>query len=239
MKRGLEQLTYYDIFGYLLPGAVVVAAALVAAGALFTDVNIAFGRQSVTEGLAEGIAFALSAYIVGHLVQVPGRTLVQRWMRRCKWGGEDPSHLFLKPEDEHFCQQFKMGLRNILAEKFDVPRDGYEDEAFDTCRTYLTQRNIRRRVEPLYGLYAFSRGLFVAAPLAAACLAVAAGAYFTDGDTEEAWLCLAGMVLSLCAIPAFWYRLGTFREDFVDSVYRGFYVAMKRFDMKDIPSDDT
>jgi hypothetical protein len=222
MARIFEQLNFYDIFGYLMPGAVVAGCALLLVDAAFPDVAVDLGATSAGEWV--GLVFL--AYLAGHIVQAVARH-VEQAINRVRWGGW-PSDAFLRPDNHRFTPEFKDSLRKVIGDQYALPETAFSREAFAICYSYVIQKGIRRRVEPFLGLCGLSRGMIVASAIAALLLAGGAAAHAVHGDaTKDIALFAAGAAAALLAALVFVERLADFSERFAEAVYRDFYVAHK------------
>jgi len=222
MNRILEQLNFYDIFGYLVPGAVALGAALVGVVALYPDVGIDFTSPS----LWSASGFVVMSYLVGHVVQALAKQL-EPSLKRWRWGGSWPSELYLQRDTPESRPAFVDSLLCILRDDFDLGPEPHPADAFAICYSYVIQHGIRRRVEVFLGFLGLSRGMIVASITAAALLGSASGVHFATGGGHAAWLSLAAALVCLAAVPVFCYRFFTFSERFAEAVYRDFFVAVK------------
>jgi hypothetical protein len=158
MARVFEQLNFYDIFGYLIPGAVVVGCALLLVDATFPDTTSDLGGVSGVE--LTGLLFL--AYLVGHIVQAVARR-IEPPLNAIMWGGW-PSEALLRPDDKRFTTEFKIALRKLVADRYAIPDKASAGDVFAICYSYVIQNGIRRRVEAFLGLSGLSRGWWSPAP---------------------------------------------------------------------------
>ena len=107
MARVFEQLNFYDIFGYLMPGAVVVGCALLLVDATFPDATSDLSAASGAE--LTGLLFL--AYLVGHIVQAVARR-IEPPLNAIMWGGW-PSEALLRPDDKRFTTEFDVHYVNL------------------------------------------------------------------------------------------------------------------------------
>jgi len=222
MARVFEQLNFYDIFGYLMPGAVVVGCALLLVDATFPDATLDLRGASAVE--LTGLLFL--AYLVGHIVQVGARR-IELTVNRMMWRGW-PSEALLRPEDKRFTAEFKTALTKLVADRYALPETADHRDVFAICYSYVIQNGIRRRVEAFLGLCGLSRGMVVASTVAALFLAGGAGAQVFHGQpTKDIALYAGGAATAAVAALAFVDRLTDFSQRFAEAVYRDFYVAHK------------
>jgi hypothetical protein len=127
MARVFEQLNFYDIFGYIMPGAVVVGCALLLVSATFPDATSDLSGASAVE--VTGLLFL--AYLVGHIVQVPAGRIEQA-LNRMLWRGW-PSEALLRPDDKRFTPEFKTALRRLVADRYALPETANSGDIFAVC----------------------------------------------------------------------------------------------------------
>jgi hypothetical protein len=220
MARVFEQLNFYDIFGYLMPGAVVVGCALLLVDATFPDATFDLSAASGAE--LTGLLFL--AYLVGHIVQAVGRR-IEPPLNAIMWDGW-PSEALLRPDDKRFTVEFKTALRRLVADRYTLAETASAADIFAVCYSYVIQNGIRRRVEAFLGLSGLSRGMIVASIAAALLLGTGAGARVYHGDpTKDIALYAGGAATAAVAALAFVDRLVDFSQRFAEAVYRDFYVA--------------
>lgn len=221
MSRILDQLNFFDFFGYLLPGAVVLAAGLVLIGAVFPDLGIDLTGAS----LVQALGFLVLAYLVGHAVQTFAHW-PQRWLCAAKWSGRQPSVALLEDDESTLTPAFRTALKEVVHRRYGLT-DPTPDDVFAISYSYLIQHGIRRRAEAFLGLFALSRGMVVAAAAVALLLAAAGGVYFADDQAAKGWAALAGALSGAALALVFWTRAASFSLDFAQAVYRDFFVAAK------------
>ena len=220
MARVFEQLNFYDIFGYLMPGAVVVGCALLLVDATFPDATSDLSAASGAE--LTGLLFL--AYLVGHIVQAIARR-IEPPLNAIIWDGW-PSEALLRPDDKRFTAEFKTALRKLVADRYALTETAGHGDVFAICYSYVIQNGIRRRVEAFLGLCGLSRGMVVASMVAALLLAGGAGAHVFHGEpTKDIALYAGGAAAAALATLAFVDRLADFSQRFAEAVYRDFYVA--------------
>jgi hypothetical protein len=205
-------LNFYDIFGYIFPGAIIVGASAVLASALFKGIDLDADHIST----AEWALFPFVSYLVGIANQAFGGRFESAANRRI-WG-EWPSKAFMGENSSRYSPAFRDRLRKIVADAYQLPEKDFDRDGFWLCYSYVVQNGVGRRAEAFLGMSALSRGLIVACLLGAIALVLAAVA-----DTALPPL-LAAAVL-LLAMPAFFDRWKRSTSSFADAVYRDFYVA--------------
>ena len=233
MARVFEQLNFYDIFGYLMPGAVVVGCALLLVDATFPDATSDLSAASGVE--LTGLLFL--SYLVGHIVQAVAHR-IEPPINAIMWGGW-PSEALLRPDDKRFTTEFKTALRRLIADRYALPGTAGHGDVFAICYSYVIQNGIRRRVEAFLGLCGLSRGMVVASMVAALFLTGGAGAHVFHGeDTKDIALYAGGAAAATLAVVAFLDRLVDFSERFAEAVYRDFYVAHQGTTQERVASGD-
>ena len=202
----IKQFNFYDIYGYLLPGTLLLA--------LFW---LPFGIMSNTwpnQDLSKTVFLAVAAYILGHLIQSIANSMVPSKLMDEKMQLRFPSELYLDKTSSKFSDDFKARLRDQVGDflKLDlrVEADGSgKDEtsktrqaAFFQARTYLLSKKSAHYVEQFEGLYALMRGLFCS---------FLAGAFYLAGwglsfhrDHYSVWTVI-GILLAAAVLGALWF----------------------------------
>ena len=156
----MSQFNVYDIFGYLLPGSVVVGVVLFVFWP-FADLD---GMSS----LADGLAMLLGCYVLGHIL----RATIGQYVKSIK-----PSRQLLSPASTIFSAPQKERIIRALNTSFSLglpaqPDGDQQQEAFSLAYAAIVQNDVAGYV-PLYNsLYALYRGLLAASMLASIILAV-------------------------------------------------------------------
>ena len=167
----MSQFNVYDIFGYLLPGAVVVGVLLF----VFSP----FDDLSSAGSFGGGLAMLLACYVAGHLLHA---TVGQRI------SAVRPSAELLSPDCFEFSPQQKTTITRALNSTFelDLPSDPNEEQqqaAFDLAYATVIQHDAAGYV-PLYNsLHALYLGLLAASRVSFVVLAVDL-AYFLGRSFE-------------------------------------------------------
>ncbi len=150
----MNQFNVYDIFGYLLPGALVVIVSLVA----FSQ----YVSISLQPTLGESAILVVVCYIVGHFVRASVADRIK---------GLKPSAEILAPDDRTFPDEIKTRIIESLAGVFSVSQTSHPDLAkeqqyyFDLAYALIVQKNAAGYTPIYNSLYALYRGLLAASGL--------------------------------------------------------------------------
>lgn len=149
----IERLNFYDVYGYLLPGATLIAL-------LFVPF-LATGSDIPSLEWSSALAGVIFGYVVGHLLQILSRTGFKE--------PPQPSRTLLRSPDG-FPVKFRSQLTTLFSEDFglDVSDDKELDLAFEACRYALQSKDVPSYAEQFQGLYALLRGLVAASVIASA-----------------------------------------------------------------------
>lgn len=163
----IERFNFYDVYGYLIPGLVLVLT-LTLPFAITGRYHLAAGEWPA---LIIGVVIA---YIVGHLVQSMATTAIpsSRDHKREKW--KYPSALMLNPNDTTFSGEVKtqieksirswFGLEVKVSQESSPEIGGIRQDAFYLCRRVVNE--VSNYAEQFEGLYTMMRGVTVALWLA-------------------------------------------------------------------------
>lgn len=202
----IKQFNFYDIYGYLLPGTLLLALFWLPFGIL--------SNSWPNQDLSKTVFLAAAAYILGHLIQSIANSLVPSKLKDEKMQLRFPSELYLDKTSSKFSDDFKARLRDQVKDflKLDlrVEADGSgKDEisktrqaAFFQARTYLLSKKSAHYVEQFEGLYALMRGLFCS---------FLAGAFYLAGwglsfHRELCWArTVIGILLAVAVVGALWF----------------------------------
>jgi uncharacterized membrane protein YfcA len=159
----IKQFNFFDIYGNLLPGMLLVGLLWIPFGVL---TNI-WPDQDLSKALFLGVL----AYIVGHLIQTVALSVVPSKVTDKAKHKRSPSDLLLDASDKKFAQELKEKLAAQVTKLFgidlEITKDGdgendiskKRQDAFFQARTYLITKNVARYAEQFEGLYAMMRGL--------------------------------------------------------------------------------
>lgn len=161
----IKQFNFYDIYGYLLPGTLLLALFWLPFGIL--------SNKWPNQDLSKTVFLAAAAYILGHLIQSIASSMVPSKLKDENMRLRFPSDLYLDKTNSKFSDDFKARLReqvkDFLGLDLRVDTDGLggkdvtsttRQDAFFQARTYLLSKKSAHYVEQFEGLYALMRGLF-------------------------------------------------------------------------------
>ena len=159
------QVTLYDIFGYLVPGAITLAALTILYWSAFE--SIPFQIKSISA--LEWTILAVVSYLFGHLIQAIANHLVKFW----------PSTVKLVLKDGEACSLSKVLLDRAIARSQEIlglPKDSVlsSSEVWDAC-DHFTMQKCKTDTRDVY-VYreGFYRGIFVSMALLGISLIVRA-----------------------------------------------------------------
>lgn len=176
----IEKFNFYDIYGYFLPGAVVL---------LLFWLPVGIVQHKWPSGdWTSALLGAVLAYVTGVLLQTFADRVFPSRVERVT--GDDPrdrypSQKLLDPYDRDYggmqlSDTVKKGLPNLVQEKFgidpadlgvnqpaDKAKDRARNDAFLLARHYLVTAKEASYVEQYEGMYALTRGIAAAFAVAA------------------------------------------------------------------------
>jgi biotin transporter BioY len=159
----IKQFNFYDIYGYLLPGMLLL-------GLFWLPFGV-FTQTWPDEDISKALFLAALAYIVGHLLQIVANSVVPSKVTDSAERERYPSDMLLDQSNRRFSKQVKEKLSGQVKDLFGLALeitmdcDGKNDisknrqTAFFQVRSYLTVKNHARYAEQFQGLYALMRGL--------------------------------------------------------------------------------
>ena len=192
----IERFNFYDVYGYLLPGVLLLAMLQLPYAAVTGD-------WMLPDGVASALLAVAVSYVTGHLIQVAGRDLVPSALKRPDGSRRYPSAYVLDKDGalggrlredvaERILALFSLEVREERSP--DAGRD--RQDAFLRCRARLVQLERARYLEQFQGLYTMMRGLFTASVLATAW----ACGWFLGG--VPAWFMVTIFALAFCGLLA-------------------------------------
>ncbi len=143
----IDRFNFYDLYGYLLPGLVLVAV-------LGLPPMMSLDELPSTE-IASALLAAVVGYVVGHLAHAFGRVLFQE---------ERP----FRASVEALPDPDKERLGQLLAKARGRPIAITDKSVFDICRRVLQDHKRGQLADQFQGMYALTRGLCLAFLAAAA-----------------------------------------------------------------------
>jgi hypothetical protein len=170
----IKNFNFYDIYGYLIPGLVVL-------GVFWLPFGLTTGAWPAQEWSSALIVVVL-AYVVGHVLQTFTHTALPD-----RFDGRFPSDKLLDAEDKRFTDEFKEVLCRKISRVFGLEAEYEPDEtskkgkgammrdgergrgiAFFLCRSAIMQCRAGGYAEQAQGMYVLTRGLSAALALGAA-----------------------------------------------------------------------
>jgi len=149
----IGKFNFYDIYGYFLPGLLLLTLLYVPWGLVHRFVPAGGELSSALIGIP-------LAYIVGQVVQA----FALRAFPSTRKQGRYPSDMILDETDKTFSPSFKLNLAQRVEESFDLNVSSVEEraDAFFLCRSSLIKRDGVSYGEQFEGMYALMRGLMAA-----------------------------------------------------------------------------
>jgi hypothetical protein len=207
----IKQFNFYDIYGYLLPGLLLL-------GLLWLPVGVITSSWP-DQDLSKALFLGALAYIVGHLIQTVASPLVPSKLTDSNHHLRAPSDLVLDRSNSFFSSSFKIrlavqvatlfGLDLAIAEDADGSGQvsGARQVAFFQARSYLIAKKAANYVEQFEGLYAMMRGLGCSFCVGAAYIAGWALAFHRSCRfVSIALAILTASALALTLLSVWWHK---------------------------------
>jgi len=161
----IKQFNFYDIYGYLLPGMLLL-------GVLWAPVGL-ITHLPPSKDLSDTVLVAALAYIAGHLVRVVSASVVPSTIIDSRLQRRVMSDYLLDKSntDAKWAPNFKVCLQRQVQELFNISleldKDGdganeiskNRNTAFFQARSYLIAKDSAAYVEQFEGMYSMMRGL--------------------------------------------------------------------------------
>lgn len=161
----IDKFNFYDLYGYLLPGAALLFL-------LWLPFGLVKNSLPSTEWSSAIIGAAL-AYIAGYLVQTVSTRVIPSWEKIRADGHEGfPSDVALDQDDKGLSPEVKSRLAELIKTKFklvvgvdkpgkdvDKALDAVRQDAFREARHVLIRAKEVSYAEQFQGLYTMSRNL--------------------------------------------------------------------------------
>jgi len=207
----IERFNFFDIYGYLFPGGLLL-------GLLWVPFGLLLGRWP-SAGWVSAIVGLVVAYMVGHILRVLSDVTFQSKFRDGADKLRYPSDLLLD-ENADSVLPVRLGLlkyrveaqvRQQFAMEMNVNAPWNEDLgrhrniAFQKCRSYLVQNKSAAYAEQQQGIYEMFRGLSAAFIWAAVFyMALAVGSFLPDLLPRTRWLFIALVTVQVasCVLAA-------------------------------------
>lgn len=152
-----EKFNFYDIYGYLLPGLLLLGLCWLPFGME--------GQGWPSQEVSKALLLLFAGYIAGQLLQSYALVAVPSNVRDAKGLLRSPSSILLD-DDSKFDKSFKTLLANEAREAFGLEVLGPSEQAEKNrdvvvmqARAYLIRKKAASYVEQFEGLYAMLRGL--------------------------------------------------------------------------------
>jgi hypothetical protein len=191
----IERFNFYDIYGYLLPGATLL-------GILWLPFGIINGSWPAAQLSATVFILGFS-YVIGHVLQTVATVSVPSKIKDPNGKMRMPSDRILDPDDTNLASKVKSQLERYVKAEFEVDLDtihtatGSDEislrrtDAFFLCRGLLIRQKAADYIEQFEGLYAMLRGLSAAFGIGAVYLAGWGCSGYTSKCTREVALAIA------------------------------------------------
>ena len=185
----IEKFNFYDLYGYFLPGFVLLALLWLPWGIVDLRWPAAAASSAV---LAVG-----ASYVIGHILQSIAVSAAPPHVRDKEGKYRFPSQVLLDNEDPTLTQEFKVKLselvrlqlgidlgvgkpRNEMPERERLPIDFRRRDAFFLCRSVLIKEKIASYAEQFEGMYSLMLGLAAAFALGSGFVAGWALSWFNN-----------------------------------------------------------
>ncbi|HMG86744.1 MAG TPA: hypothetical protein VK574_13520 [Terracidiphilus sp.] len=199
----VEKFNFYDIYGYLIPGLVLIGLAWIPMGLLW--------GQWPKQEIASAILLLLLAYLLGHLIQGLSYDILPSSMTDSEGHQRYPSNVLLDATDTSLDQETKKRIRSLSTKHFDINLDAQGGDLrraavfFQARSALLKQKGDKGAAywEQFEGLYAMTRNVSLAMGIGAFYMwgwALALAGHFDRFYVLESRFALALVVLSLIAM---------------------------------------
>jgi len=150
-----EKFNFYDIYGFALPGFLLLAV-------LWLPFGLIEAKWPDAQ-LSSALLGVIIAYIVGHVLQ----QVAQQAIPSNFLGGRFPSTALLDKDNATFTEEFKLRLAEQIQKVFELnvsydSSDKVRNDVFFLCRSALIKSKTVIYAEQFEGLYALMRGLTAA-----------------------------------------------------------------------------
>lgn len=207
-----ERFNFYDIYGYLLPGGLVLAL-------LWLPFGLLLGQWPPADWGSAVLALGL-AYIAGHLIHALSEAAFPSKFKDKEGKKRQPSDLLVDNKGEEVLHsRYHLGdMKYHLAEqidhlfkiKIDVDAPWTKElavrrsVAFFKCRSFLVEKKAAAYAEQQQGMYALMRGVGAAFVFACALYTgVAIGAWLGTSISHKWMFAILFMFLALTFLAAF------------------------------------
>jgi len=218
-----ERFNFYDIYGYLLPGGLVLAL-------LWLPFGLLLGQWPPADWGSAVLALGL-AYIAGHLIHALSEAAFPSKFKDMAGNRRQPSDLLVDNKGEKVLHsRYHLGdMKYRLAEqierqfgiKIDVDATWEKNSdlgtrrsvAFFKCRSFLIKEKAAAYAEQQQGMYALMRGVGAALVFAFALyMGVAIGAWF-DTSVSTKWMFVILIIILVLTFLTALYSLRPLHEE--------------------------
>jgi hypothetical protein len=205
----IEKFNFYDIYGYFLPGLILI-------GVLWLPFGLVRNEWPPTDWSTAVIAAGV-AYVFGHLMQMVAAEAIPSTKGAGRFFG-----VALLDQESKLLSEVKIKLRALIQNQFgidiepnqpiDKERDNRRNTAFYLARQALVVGNAAKYAEQFEGMYSWERGLVATLSIACAYwLGWAAGVIRSD------WLLKAAILLLGISM---WSLFNTFAPTFPEHLHK-------------------
>lgn len=166
----IKNFNFYDVYGFLLPGVILIAL-------LWLPTGLTEGKWPEAK-VASALIAVIFGYIAGHILQTIAANFFHSTAKDNLGNRRYPSNIFLDKDNPTFSAEFKKRLSDRIKTQFDIDVDidlsakdidSSEDkvdsrrwDAFLLCRSVLIKSKTASYAEQHEGMYAMMRGLCLA-----------------------------------------------------------------------------
>ena len=162
----IDKFNFYDIYGYLLPGVMLLVLLWIPFGLLF--------HSWPEEKLTSAILGLIIAYLAGHMIQISVEQVMPPKIKDVAGHWRFPSSVMLD-RDGGFRETLRSKVIQLCRDKFNLDisgengsaEDDIRRQAFYRARSLLLQNGKKSYWEQFEGLYAMTGGIVFAVWLAA------------------------------------------------------------------------
>lgn len=165
----IDKFNFYDVYGYVLPGAVFLAV-------LWAPFGLVQGAWPPVASWSSALIVGAITYIAGHLLQNVATNAIPS--RRTTKRNRYPSEIYLDSSDHEIPEDAKKKIKKLVLDQFgidlqvdqvgDPQIDRARNSAFLLARQVLIQGKAVSYAEQFQGMYTLTRGLFSAFAIAVA-----------------------------------------------------------------------
>ena len=216
-----ERFNFYDIYGYLLPGGLLL-------GLLWFPFGLLMGKWPSADWGSAVLALGL-AYIVGHLIHALSKAAFSSKFKDDAGNKRHPSDLLVSKEGGQVLpsgdslKELKCRLAEQIERYFAIQIDidkpwtkelgKRRNDAFLKCRSFLVEKKAAVYLEQQQGMYALMRGIGAAFVLACALyLGMAIGAMLNTSIPTK-WMFAILFTVLVLTIPVAFNSLYPSREE--------------------------